>query len=179
MSISSTSNALKFVKRLRLEFIILNPVDSVASSFSLLYHTLHSAHLVHQIGHVMLLIMLIMYTTATRKIRTQCFEAFWYSHHLAFFFLLGLYTHASKFQVILFHRHDNWQKLIGKWGRIAGCFVRGALPGEEVQCLGYESWRWTIWGGIAYFAERMWREVSIFHQNIILHVFCSSNHKKR
>lgn len=31
----------------------------------------------------------------------------------------------------------------------AGCFVRGALPGDSVQCLGYESWHWTIWGGIA------------------------------
>ena len=38
--------------------------------------------------------------------------------------------------------------------------MRGALPGEPVECIGYESWKWTIWGGIAYFAERMYREVS-------------------
>jgi len=37
-------------------------------------------------GHFMLLIMLLMYTTAHHKIRQQCFEAFWYTHHLAFFF---------------------------------------------------------------------------------------------
>lgn len=86
-------------------------------------------------GHVMLVIMLLMYTTAHARIRHQCFEAFWYTHHLAFFFLLGLYTHAT------------------------GCFVRGALPGTPVQCLGYESWRWTIWGGILYFMERVWREI--------------------
>lgn len=30
----------------------------------------------------MLLIMLLMYTTAHKKIRQQCFEAFWYTHHL-------------------------------------------------------------------------------------------------
>lgn len=48
----------------------------------------------------------------------------------------------------------------------AGCFVRGALPGENVQCLGYESWRWTIWGGIAYFIERIIREVSNFHHSV-------------
>ncbi|KAL8292839.1 hypothetical protein RQP46_000533 [Phenoliferia psychrophenolica] len=83
-------------------------------------------------GHVMLV---IMYTTAHHRIRAQCFEAFWYTHHLAFFFLLGLYTHAT------------------------GCFVRGALPNEPVQCLGYGSWRWTIWAGIAYFIERVVREV--------------------
>lgn len=40
-----------------------------------------------------------------------------------------------------------------------GCFVRGALPGQEVKCLGYNSWTWTIWGGIAYFFERVIREV--------------------
>ena len=53
-------------------------------------------------GHIMMLIMLLMYTTATQKVRNQCFEVFWYTHHLAFFFMLGLYTHAT------------------------GCFVRGA-----------------------------------------------------
>lgn len=40
-----------------------------------------------------------------------------------------------------------------------GCFVRGALPGQEVKCLGYNSWTWTIWGGIAYCFERVIREV--------------------
>ena len=46
-------------------------------------------------GHFMLLIMVLMYTTAHQKIRHQCFEVFWYTHHLAFFFMLGLYTHAT------------------------------------------------------------------------------------
>ncbi|KAM0750569.1 NADPH oxidase [Meredithblackwellia eburnea MCA 4105] len=87
-------------------------------------------------GHVMLFIMFLMYTTAREKVRKQCFEAFWYTHHLAFFFLLGLYTHAT------------------------GCFVRGGLPGEPTKCLGYFSWHWTIGGGILYFMERMWREFS-------------------
>ncbi|GAA94689.1 uncharacterized protein L969DRAFT_94681 [Mixia osmundae IAM 14324] len=86
-------------------------------------------------GHVMLLLMLLMYTTAHHSMRKQCFEAFWYTHHLAFFFMLGLYTHAT------------------------GCFVRGSLPGEPVQCLGYNSWRVTIIGGILYFCERVWREI--------------------
>jgi hypothetical protein len=30
----------------------------------------------------MLLIMFLMYTTAHLMIRKQCFEAFWYTHHL-------------------------------------------------------------------------------------------------
>ena len=34
-------------------------------------------------GHFMLLIMVLMYTTAHHKIRHQCFEVFWYTHHLA------------------------------------------------------------------------------------------------
>ncbi|KAJ7352289.1 FAD-binding domain-containing protein [Mycena albidolilacea] len=91
----------------------------------------------------MLLIMLLIYTTASRKMRHQCFEAFWYTHHLAFFFALGLYTHAT------------------------GCFVRdGVDPAythvfpfyDPNHCLGYMSWRFTIWPGILYFGERSYRE---------------------
>ncbi|KAJ7783709.1 NADPH oxidase [Mycena maculata] len=94
-------------------------------------------------GHFMLLIMLLMYTTASQKIRTQCFEAFWYTHHLAFFFMLGLYTHAT------------------------GCFVRDSVNPDYIKtfpfystehCLGYLSWRFTIWPGILYFGERVYRE---------------------
>jgi len=95
-------------------------------------------------GHFMLLIMVIMYTTAHHKIRQQCFEAFWYTHHLAFFFMIGLYTHAT------------------------GCFVRDSANPDysptfpfysTEHCLGYESWRFTIWPGILYFGERVWREI--------------------
>ncbi|KZP00841.1 NADPH oxidase [Calocera viscosa TUFC12733] len=94
-------------------------------------------------GHVMLLIMVLMYTTAHHKIRAQCFEAFWYTHHLAFFFMIGLYAHAT------------------------GCFVRDSVDPDYTyyfpfystdHCLGYESWRFTIWPGILYFGERMYRE---------------------
>jgi NADPH oxidase len=95
-------------------------------------------------GHFMLLIMMVMYTTAHAKIRKQAFEVFWYSHHLAFFFMLGLYTHAT------------------------GCFVRdSAQPSfskvfpfyKTDHCIGYLSWRFTIWPGIIYFGERVWREI--------------------
>ena len=95
-------------------------------------------------GHFMLLIMVLMYSTAHQKIRKQCFEAFWYTHHLAFFFMIGLYTHAT------------------------GCFVRDSddpdysatFPFYRVgHCLGYESWRFIIWPGILYFGERVWREI--------------------
>ncbi|GBE78027.1 NADPH oxidase [Sparassis latifolia] len=95
-------------------------------------------------GHFMLLIMLLIYTTAHHKVRHQCFEAFWYTHHLAFFFFIGLYSHAT------------------------GCFVRDTTDPAYTDtfpfynpefCLGYESWRVTIWPGIIYFAERMWREI--------------------
>ncbi|KAJ7171107.1 NADPH oxidase [Mycena filopes] len=94
-------------------------------------------------GHWMLLIMLLMYTTGQAKIRNQCFEAFWYTHHLAFFFMIGLYTHAT------------------------GCFVRDTVEPAYIKtfpfytsehCLGYLSWRYTIWPGILYFFERVYRE---------------------
>jgi len=95
-------------------------------------------------GHFMLLIMVLIYSTAHHKVRNQCFEAFWYTHHLAFFFFIGLYTHAT------------------------GCFVRDStnpaytdtFPFYNTEfCLGYESWRFTIWPGILYFGERVWREI--------------------
>ncbi|GAA5971401.1 hypothetical protein JCM8115_000202 [Rhodotorula mucilaginosa] len=86
-------------------------------------------------GHLMLVLMLLVYTTAHAKIRKLSYEAFWYTHHLVVLILFLLYIHAI------------------------GCFVRGALPGQEVKCLGYNSWTWTIWGGIAYFFERVIREI--------------------
>ncbi|KAJ6468317.1 NADPH oxidase isoform 1 [Mycena sanguinolenta] len=94
-------------------------------------------------GHFMLLIMLLIYTTANQKMRHQCFEAFWYTHHLAFFWMIGLYTHAT------------------------GCFVRDTTDPDYTHtfpfynpdhCLGYMSWRFIIWPGIIYFGERAYRE---------------------
>ncbi|GAA5874052.1 hypothetical protein JCM3774_001594 [Rhodotorula dairenensis] len=86
-------------------------------------------------GHLMLVLMLLVYTTAHAKIRQHSYEAFWYTHHLVVLILFFLYIHAI------------------------GCFVRGALPGQPVECLGYSSWTWTIWGGIAWLLERVVREV--------------------
>ncbi|KAJ7596973.1 NADPH oxidase isoform 1 [Mycena floridula] len=94
-------------------------------------------------GHFMLLMMVLMYTTAHHKIRQQAFEVFWYTHHLAFFFMIGLYTHAT------------------------GCFVRDSVNPDYIasfpfysteHCLGYLSWRFIIWPGIIYFGERVYRE---------------------
>jgi NADPH oxidase len=95
-------------------------------------------------GHFMVTVMVIMYTMASQKIRAQCFEAFWYSHHLAFFFMLALFSHAT------------------------GCFVRDVpnpaytrkFPFYNADyCLGYESWRFITWPFVLYFGERVWREV--------------------
>ena len=95
-------------------------------------------------GHFMLLIMFLMYTTAHHKIRKQCFEVFWYTHHLAFFFMIGLFTHVS------------------------GCFVRDSIEPDLTStfpyystdhCLGYYSWRFIIWPFIIYVGERVWREI--------------------
>ena len=94
-------------------------------------------------GHIMLLCMLLMYTTAHAKIRQQSFETFWYTHHLFIPFLLALYTHAT------------------------GCFVRDStspyspFAGENFwdHCLGYEGWRWELWGGGLYLLERLYREI--------------------
>lgn len=91
----------------------------------------------------MLFCMLLMYTTAHHKIRQQCFEAFWYTHHLALIFILALYTHAT------------------------GCFVRDTpepfSPFDTEQfwkhCIGYQSWRFTLWTFGIYFVERVWREI--------------------
>ncbi|OCT49843.1 Superoxide-generating NADPH oxidase heavy chain subunit B [Cladophialophora carrionii] len=94
-------------------------------------------------GHIMLLCMLLMYTTAHHKIRQQSFETFWYTHHLFIPFLLAMYTHA------------------------VGCFVRDtAQPFSPfagnmfwTHCIGYEGWRWELFGGGLYLFERLWREV--------------------
>lgn len=95
-------------------------------------------------GHVMLFCMLLMFTTAHAKIRQQSYETFWYTHHLFIPFLLALYTHAT------------------------GCFVRDSkepfspFAGSPFwnHCIGYEGWRWELWGGGIYLAERIYREIS-------------------
>lgn len=102
----------------------------------------------------MLLCMLLMYTTAHAKIRQQSFETFWYTHHLFIPFLLGLYTHAT------------------------GCFVRDtALPFSPFDhdnfwnhCIGYEGWRWELWGGGLYLIERLYREVRARRETQIVRV---------
>ncbi|KUI70622.1 NADPH oxidase 1 [Cytospora mali] len=94
-------------------------------------------------GHVMLFCMLMMYTTAHNRIRQQSFETFWYTHHLFIPFLLGMYTHA------------------------VGCFVRDSTNAYSpfagkafwTHCLGYEGWRWELFGGGIYLLERLWREI--------------------
>ncbi|QKX59492.1 uncharacterized protein TRUGW13939_06626 [Talaromyces rugulosus] len=94
-------------------------------------------------GHVMLLCMLLMYTTSHRRIRQQSYETFWYTHHLFIPFMLALYTHAT------------------------GCFVRDStdpyspFAGADFwgHCLGYEGWRWELWGGAIYLLERLYREI--------------------
>lgn len=91
----------------------------------------------------MILCMLFIFTTAHAKIRNQSFEAFWYTHHLFIPFFLAMYTHAT------------------------GCFVRGSpLPYSPFagapfwnNCIGYQAFRWDIWGGIIYAFERIYREI--------------------
>lgn len=94
-------------------------------------------------GHIMLLCMLLMYTTAHHRIRQQSFETFWYTHHLFIPFMLGLYTHA------------------------VGCFVRDSANGFSpfagdifwTHCIGYQGWRWELFGGGIYLTERLYREI--------------------
>ncbi|ESZ91337.1 NADPH oxidase [Sclerotinia borealis F-4128] len=105
-------------------------------------------------GHIMLLCMMLMYTTAHAKIRQQSFETFWYTHHLFIPFLLAIYTHAT------------------------GCFVRDTadpfspFAGENfwAHCLGYEGWRWELWGGGLYFCERVYREIRSRRETQIVRV---------
>ncbi|KAL8796986.1 MAG: hypothetical protein Q9195_000757 [Heterodermia aff. obscurata] len=92
----------------------------------------------------MLFCMLLMFTTAHAKIRQQSYETFWYTHHLFIPFLLALYTHAT------------------------GCFVRDSvqpfspLAGKPfwTHCIGYQGWRWELWGGGLYLFERIYREIN-------------------
>ena len=105
-------------------------------------------------GHIMLLCMLLMYTTAHHRIRQQSFETFWYTHHLFIPFLLGMYTHAT------------------------GCFVRDStnpyspFAGAPFwnHCIGYEGWRWELFGGGFYLIERLYREIRSRRETAITRV---------
>lgn len=77
-------------------------------------------------GHIMLLCMVLMYTTAKQSQRNKSFEAFWYTHHLAFVMLGALMFHGT------------------------GCIVRD----QNGTCRGYESYKVLAVGYILYIIER-------------------------
>ncbi|SCV69961.1 BQ2448_1355 [Microbotryum intermedium] len=109
-------------------------------------------------GHVMLLFMLLIYSTAHKRIKTECFEAFWYTHQLVGADSVVVADWSLTDQQVNDNPQSPWAgAALLHCSRTAGCFVRGALPGQPVRCLGYESWHWTIAAGILYFIERMIR----------------------
>ncbi|KAF9142928.1 hypothetical protein BGX30_001835 [Mortierella sp. GBA39] len=77
-------------------------------------------------GHIMLLCMALMYTTAKQTQRNKSFEAFWYTHHLAFVMLGSLMFHGI------------------------GCIVKD----QDGVCRGYKSYRYLLIGYILYIIER-------------------------
>ncbi|KAF9941820.1 hypothetical protein BGZ75_006629 [Mortierella antarctica] len=77
-------------------------------------------------GHIMLLCMVLMYTTAKQSQRNKSFEAFWYTHHLAFIMLGALMFHGI------------------------GCIVKD----QNGVCRGYESWKYLLIGYCLYIVER-------------------------
>lgn len=77
-------------------------------------------------GHIMLLCMVLMYTTAKQSQRHKSFEAFWYTHHLAFVMLGALMFHGI------------------------GCIVRD----QNGTCRGYESYKVLAIGYVLYIIER-------------------------
>ena len=60
------------------------------SSHRLAYGTVAGAT-----GHVITMTMVIMYTAAMEKVRKQCFELFWFSHHLFVVFFGVLLIHGT------------------------------------------------------------------------------------
>ncbi|KAG9067315.1 hypothetical protein KI688_012098 [Linnemannia hyalina] len=77
-------------------------------------------------GHIMLLCMVLMYTTAKQTQRNKSFEAFWYTHHLAFVMLGSLMFHGI------------------------GCIVKD----QDGVCRGYKSYQYLLIGYILYIIER-------------------------
>lgn len=80
-------------------------------------------------GHIMLLSMVLMYTTAKQTQRNKSFEAFWYTHHLAFVMLGALMFHGI------------------------GCIVKD----QNGKCRGYNSYQYLAIGYVLYVIERIIR----------------------
>ncbi|KAF9428635.1 hypothetical protein BGZ94_001658 [Podila epigama] len=77
-------------------------------------------------GHIMLICMALMYTTAKQSQRHKSFEAFWFTHHLAFLMLGALMFHGI------------------------GCIVKDSTG----TCRGYGSYRYLAIGYVLYVIER-------------------------
>lgn len=95
-------------------------------------------------GHLMLLLMMLMYTSAAQRVRNQCFEAFWYTHHLGLIFIWLLMMHGY------------------------GCFVKSRFD----LCKGYMTWRFVVVGYFLYLIERLLREYRARQETYITKVVC-------
>lgn len=76
---------LRFERRLLSKFIMLKLEGSLVIRMSLSTRPLLPRRWLEEgmmLRPRVLLIMFLMYTTAHHSIRKQCFEAFWYTHHL-------------------------------------------------------------------------------------------------
>jgi len=107
-------------------------------------NTIHYKTWAGTTGHLMLLIMMLMYTTAAQKMRNQCFEAFWYTHHLGLIFIFLAMMHGY------------------------GCFVKSMFD----LCKGYMTWRFVIVGYYLYLIERLFREYRAREKTYISKVVC-------
>ncbi|KNC49861.1 NADPH oxidase 5 [Thecamonas trahens ATCC 50062] len=58
-------------------------------------HTLAFGTVAGSTGHIITMCMVLIYTTALEKVRRQCFELFWYTHHLFVIFFGLLIIHGT------------------------------------------------------------------------------------
>ena len=84
-------------------------------------------------GIIMLTCMLLMYTSSWSNIKAQCFEMFWYTHHLFIPFFLAYFAHST------------------------GCFVRQLFDDGSEKCKPYYSYYAALPGFILYMYEKLWR----------------------
>lgn len=102
----------------------------------------------------MLLCMMLIYTSAHKKFRLKAYDTFQYTHYLAAPMLIALYCHGT------------------------GCFVRDSVEpvspfaGAEFwrHCIGYQSWRWELFGLALYLVDRIYRAIRVRGETELVHV---------
>ncbi|XP_069090771.1 NADPH oxidase 3 [Pleurodeles waltl] len=127
-------------------------------------------------GFVITLTLILIMTSSTELIRRSFYEVFWYTHHLATAFFIGLIVHGAGQMVrgqtpqsLFMHNVSHCKDHYYEWGEDAQC------PLPEFSGNKPASWKWILGPMVLYVCERIIRFWRSQQQVVITKVMAHSS----